>query len=67
MSKLPEGRIGRTKETQTKEFDQDGSEFGRTVFENNRRDSIWTVSLSEIKARKNMAKVIMKNFDFRMK
>ena len=40
MSILPARRIGRSRETQTKEFDQAESELGSTVFENNRRDSI---------------------------
>ena len=41
------------------------SEFESTVFENNRRDSIQTVSLPRIKAREGMENVIMKNFNFR--
>ena len=65
VSKLPARRIGKSRETQTKEFDQVVSEFGSTVFENNRRDSIRTVSLSRIKAREDMENVIMKNFNFR--
>ena len=48
-----------------KEFDQAGSEFGSTVFENKRRDSIRTVSFPRIKARKSMENVLMKNFYFR--
>ena len=32
MSKLLARGMGRSKETQTKEFDQAGSELGRTVF-----------------------------------
>ena len=65
VSKLPARRIGRSRETQTKEFDQAMNEFGSTVFENNRRDSIRTVSFPRIKAREGMENVIMKNFDFR--
>ena len=57
--------IGRSKETQTKEFDQTVSEFGSTVFENNRMDSIRTVNLPRIKTREGMEYVIMKNFNFR--
>ena len=52
-------------ERQTKKFDQAGSELGSTVFENNRRDSIWTVSLPRIKARNGMENAIMKNLNFR--
>ena len=37
VSKLPPRRIGRSKETQTKKFDQAVSEFGSTFFENIRR------------------------------
>ena len=33
VSKLPARRIGRSRKTQTKEFDQAGSEFESTVFE----------------------------------
>ena len=51
VSKLPARRLGRSRKTHTKEFDQAGSEFGSTVFENNRRDSVRTVSLPRIKAR----------------
>ena len=51
MSKLPARRIGRSREIQTKEFDQALSEFGSTFFENNKRDSIQTVSLPRIKER----------------
>ena len=57
VSKLPARRIGRSRETQ--------SEFGSTVFENNRRDSIRTVSLPRIKAREGLENVIIKNFNFR--
>ena len=64
VTKLPARRIVRSRETQRKEFDQAGSEFGSTVFEN-RRDSIWTVSLLRIKARKGMENIIMMNFNFR--
>ena len=48
VRKRPVRRIGRSRETQTIEFEQAGSEFGSTVFENNRRDSIRTVSLPRI-------------------
>ena len=65
MSKLPARMIGRSRETQTKEFDQAVSEFGSTIFENNRRDSIRTVSLPRIKAREGMENFIIKNFNFR--
>ena len=47
-----------------KEFDQAVSEFGSTVFENNRKDSIRTVRLPRIKAREGMENIIMKNFHF---
>ena len=57
-SKLLARRISRSGETQTKEFDQAVSEFGSTIFENNKRDSIRTVSLPRIK---------IKNFNFRDK
>ena len=39
--------------------------FGSTVFENNRRDSIRTVSLPRINAREGLKNVIIKNFNFR--
>ena len=65
VSKLPARRIGRSKETQTKEHRQVVSEFGSTVFENNRRDSIRTVRFLRIKAREGLENVIMKNFYFR--
>ena len=65
VSKLPARRIGRSRETQTKEFDQAVSEFGSTVFENNRRDSIRTVNLPRNKAREGMENVIIKNSNFR--
>ena len=61
MSKLPARRIGRNKKTLAKEFDQVGIKLGSTVSENNRRDSIRTVSLLRIKAREGMENVIMKN------
>ena len=64
VTKLPARRIGRSRKTQTKEFDQAESEFGNTDFEN-RRDSIRTVSLPRIKAREGLENVIMKYFDFR--
>ena len=41
------------------------TEFGSTVFENNRRDSIQTGSLPRIKAREGLENVIIKNFNFR--
>ena len=62
VSKLPANRIGRSRKTQTKEFDQAVSELGSTVFKNSRRDSIRTVSIPRIKAREGMEIVIMKNF-----
>ena len=65
MSKRPERRLGRSRETPTKQFDQTGSELGSTVFENNRRDSIQTVSSPRIKAREGIENVIMKNSYFR--
>ena len=65
MSKLSARRIGRSRETQTKEFDQAVSEFGSTVFENNRRNSIQTVSLPRINPREGLENVIIKNFNFR--
>ena len=43
--------LGRSRERQTKEFDQAVSKFESTVFEKNERDSIRTVSLPRIKAR----------------
>ena len=54
MSKLSAIKIGRSRETQTKKFDQAVSELGNTVFENNRRDSIQTVSLPRIKVREGL-------------
>ena len=65
VSTIPARRIGRNREIQTKEFDQAGSEFGSTVFENNSRDSIQTVSLPKIKGREGMGSVIIKNYIFR--
>ena len=62
MSKPSARRIVRSRETQAKEFDQAGSKFGSTVFENNRRDSIPTVSLPRIKARQRMENVIFRLF-----
>ena len=59
MSKLLARSIGKGRETQSE------SELGSTVFENNRRDSIWTVSLPGIKTREGMENVILKNFYFR--
>ena len=67
VSKLPARRIGRSRETQTKEFDQAVSELGNIIFENSRRYSIPTVSLPRIKAREGLENVIMKNFNFRDK
>ena len=64
VSKLPARKIGRSRETQMKEFDQARNELGSTVFEN-RRDSIRTISLPRIKAREGMENVIIKNFNFR--
>ena len=66
MSKLPVSKIGRSRETQTKELDHAGSELGSTNFEN-RLNSIQTVSLPRIKARKGMENVTMKNFILGMK
>ena len=60
VCKLPARRIDR-KETQTKECDQTVSEFGSTVFENDWRDSVRTVSLPRIKPREGMENVIVKN------
>ena len=65
VSKLPARRIGRSRDTQTKEFDKAMSEFGSTVFENNRKDSIRTVSLPRIKAKEGLENVIIKNFSYR--
>ena len=67
MSKLPARRIGKSRETQTKEFDQAMSKFGCTVFENSRRDSIRTVSLPRIKVREGLENIIIKSFNFRDK
>ena len=65
VSKLSARRIGRSIETQTKEFDQAVSEFGSTVFEKNRRDSIRTVSFPRIKTREGLENVRIKNFNIR--
>ena len=65
VSKLPARKIGRSRETQTKEFYQEMSEFRSTVFENNGRDSIQTASLLKIKAREGIGNVIMKIFNFK--
>ena len=65
VSKLLARMIGRSRETQTKEFHQAMSEFGSTVFENNRRDSLQAVSLPRIKARECLENVIIKNLRFR--
>ena len=67
VSKLLARRIGRSRETQMKEFDQAGSELGSTIFENNRRDFCRTVSLPRIKAREGMEDVIINYFTLRMK
>ena len=56
VARLPARRIGRNRETQTKEFDQAVSEFRSTVFENKKRDSIRTITLPKIKAREGMEK-----------
>ena len=61
VSKLTARRINRSRETQAKKFDTAVIEFGSTVFENNRMDSIWTISLPRIKTREVMENVIMKN------
>ena len=47
VSKLPVRKISRSRERRTKYFDQTVTEFGGTVFENKRKDSIRTVSFSE--------------------
>ena len=65
VGKLPARRIDRSKETQTKEFDQVVSEYGSKVFENNSRDSIRTVSLPRIKAREGLENVMIKIFNIR--
>ena len=67
VSKIPARRIGRSRKTQRKEFDQTVSEFGSTVFENNRSDSFRTVSIPRIKAREGLENVMIKNFDSRHK
>ena len=67
VSKLPARRIGRNRETQTKEFDKAVSECESTIFLNNRRDYIRTVSLPRIKAREGLENVIINNFNFRDK
>ena len=64
VTKLSARRIGRSRETQMKLFDQTGSELGSTVFENS-RDSIHTVSFPRINVREGMENVAMKNFNFR--
>ena len=64
VSKLLARRIGRSRETQTKEFDQAVIELGSTVFEN-RRDSIRTVCLPRIKAREDIENRLIKNSIFR--
>ena len=65
VSKRPARRIDRSRETQTKEFDQEGCKLRSTIFENIRRDSIRTVSPPRIKAREGLENVIMKNLNFR--
>ena len=62
--KPPARRIYIEVERQTKEFDQTVSEFGSTVFENNRKDSIRTISLPRKKAREGLENVIIKNLSF---
>ena len=62
VNKLPARKIGRSRETQTKEFDQTVSEFRSTVFENNWRDSIRAISLLRIKVIEGLENVIIKNF-----
>ena len=63
-SRLPARRIGRSRERQTKEFDQAVRKFESRVFENNERDSIRTESLPRINARKALENVIINNFNF---
>ena len=65
VSKHPAGRIGRSRETKTKEVDQAMSDLGSTVFENNKREFIRTVILPKIKARESLENVMIKNFNFR--
>ena len=65
VSKCPARRIGRSRKTQTKEFDHAGNQLGSIALENKRWDSIQTVSLPRIKARESMENVIMKHFDFK--
>ena len=60
VSKRPVRRIGRSREPQTKKFDQAVSEFGSKVFENNRRDSICTIYLPRIKVRQGLENVVIK-------
>ena len=67
VSKLPASRIGRSRERQTQKFDQAGSDLGGTAFENNRRDSIQTISFPIMKARGSMINAITKNYDYRDK
>ena len=57
VSKLLARRMGRSRETQTKEF-------GSTVFEN-RTDFIWTAGLPRIITREDIENIIMKNSNFR--
>ena len=67
VSKLPARRIGRSRETQTKEFNYKVSEIGSTDFENNMRDSIRFVSLPRIKVKEGDEKIIMKKIIFKKK
>ena len=55
-------RIGISRKTKTKEFDQAESELGSTVFDNNKRDSILIVSLPRIKAGEDMEKRFNEEF-----
>ena len=61
-SKLTARMIERSRKTPTKKFDPAGSKLGSLIFENNRRDSIRTVSLPRIMAKDGMENFIMKNF-----
>ena len=65
VSKLPGRMISRSRETQTKEFDQAVSEFRNTDFENNTKDSIRTLSLPRIKISEGLKNDMVKNFNFR--
>ena len=65
VSKVPARRIGKSRETETKKFEQSEREFGSTVFENNKRDSVRIVSLPRIKVREGLLNVIIKIFNFK--